>query len=67
MASVIGLSIALELSDQGLRPVIVARDLPEDIESLAFASPWAVSIQFTPNPYSSIYVTSFDLIGSTGM
>jgi len=41
---VIGMSIALELADRGLRPAIVARDLPEDLQSLAFASPWAVGL-----------------------
>jgi hypothetical protein len=40
---VIGLSIATELSNRGLKVAIVAKDLPEDIHSVGFASPWAVS------------------------
>jgi len=41
-AGVIGLSIALELENEGWRPAIVARDLPDDTFSTGFASPWAV-------------------------
>jgi D-amino-acid oxidase len=40
---VIGLSAAIELGRKGLKVVIVAKDLPEDTESVGFASPWAVS------------------------
>jgi len=40
---VIGLSAAIELRRKGLNVVIVAKDLPEDTESVGFASPWAVS------------------------
>jgi glycine/D-amino acid oxidase-like deaminating enzyme len=40
---VIGLSAAIELKRKGLDVVIVAKDLPEDTESVGFASPWAVS------------------------
>lgn len=43
--SVIGLSTALELSGKGIKVAIVARDLPEDVGSVGFASPWAVSIE----------------------
>ena len=39
--SVLGLSIAQELLHVGLKIAIVARDLPEDLHSTAFASPWA--------------------------
>lgn len=39
----IGLSAAIELGRKGLKVVIVAKDLPEDTESVGFASPWAVS------------------------
>lgn len=39
-----GLTIATELADRGLKVAIVARDLPEDLTSVGFASPWAVSI-----------------------
>jgi len=42
-AGVIGLSIALELENEGWKPAIVARDLPDDTFSTGFASPWAVS------------------------
>ena len=42
-SGVIGLSIAAELVNRGLKPAIVARDLPEDSNSTGFASPWAVS------------------------
>ncbi|RSH93947.1 hypothetical protein EHS25_006600 [Saitozyma podzolica] len=40
-AGVLGLSSALELAEKGLRVVVVARDLPEDLTSTGFASPWA--------------------------
>lgn len=42
-ASVVGLSAALNLVERGFQPVILARDLPEDLDSISFASPWAVS------------------------
>jgi len=40
---VIGLSTAIEISSKGINVAIVARDLPEDVGSVGFASPWAVS------------------------
>ncbi|GAA6009907.1 hypothetical protein JCM11491_000862 [Sporobolomyces phaffii] len=40
-AGVIGLTCALSLVEQGYAVHIVARDLPEDIDSQNFASPWA--------------------------
>ncbi|KAK4684386.1 D-amino-acid oxidase, partial [Tremellales sp. Uapishka_1] len=40
-AGVLGLSIASELVAHGLKVAIIARDLPEDVNSAAFASPWA--------------------------
>ncbi|GFZ43011.1 hypothetical protein JCM24511_00729 [Saitozyma sp. JCM 24511] len=40
-AGVIGLSIALELAKRGFRPAIIAKDLPEDLLSTGFSSPWA--------------------------
>lgn len=42
-AGVIGLVIAHELTDAGYRVGVVGRDMPQDKESAAFASPWAVS------------------------
>lgn len=42
-SSVLGLSTAVELVEQGVRVAIVARELPEDLDSAGFASPWAVS------------------------
>lgn len=42
--SVIGLSSAIELRKRGLNVAIIAKDLPEDIESVGFASPWAVCV-----------------------
>lgn len=43
-AGVIGLSCAYELIGAGYPSVsVIARDLPEDIESIGFSSPWAVS------------------------
>lgn len=41
---VLGLSIATELVGKGVRVAIVGRELPEDLDSVGFASPWAVSI-----------------------
>ncbi|WVQ75284.1 hypothetical protein IAR50_004898 [Cryptococcus sp. DSM 104548] len=38
---VLGLSIAKELVKAGLRTALVAKDLPEDVQSTGFASPWA--------------------------
>ncbi len=43
LISVLGLSIAQELTKRGWKVAIVARDLPEDVDSASFASPWAVS------------------------
>lgn len=43
-AGVIGLSIALELQAEGWRVAIAARDLPNDVTSTGFASPWAVCL-----------------------
>ena len=41
---IIGLTIAHVLSDDPQNKiVIVARDMPEDLDSQAFASPWAVT------------------------
>ncbi|TXT08777.1 hypothetical protein VHUM_02905 [Vanrija humicola] len=40
-AGVYGLSIATELTNRGLKVAVVARDLPEDLTSTGFASPWA--------------------------
>ncbi|ORX38052.1 hypothetical protein BD324DRAFT_624309 [Kockovaella imperatae] len=40
-AGVLGLSIAKELAEKGVSCAVVARDLPEDLESGQFASPWA--------------------------
>ncbi|WVF67723.1 hypothetical protein IAT40_002482 [Kwoniella sp. CBS 6097] len=40
-AGVVGLSIARELHEKGLKVAVVARDLPEDAGSVGFASPWA--------------------------
>lgn len=41
-AGVTGLSIAKELFARGYKVGIVARDLPEDAPTAAYASPWAV-------------------------
>lgn len=47
-AGVIGLTIAHILTEgtgaQQYKVTVVARDMPEDLDSQAFASPWAVSI-----------------------
>ena len=43
-AGVIGLTIATVLQEAGYAVTILARDLPEDSESQAFASPWAVCL-----------------------
>ncbi|WVQ75285.1 hypothetical protein IAR50_004899 [Cryptococcus sp. DSM 104548] len=40
-AGVLGLSIAHELTRKGLKVAVVAKDLPEDLDSTGFASPWA--------------------------
>lgn len=40
-SGVLGLSIATELNRRGVKVAVVARDLPEDVYSSAFASPWA--------------------------
>jgi glycine/D-amino acid oxidase-like deaminating enzyme len=41
-AGITSLSIATELSRRGYKLGIVAKDLPEDGQSVGFASPWAV-------------------------
>lgn len=46
-AGVLGMTAALELADRGYKVSIIARDLPEDIESTDFASPWAGGIWLT--------------------
>ncbi|WVQ66588.1 uncharacterized protein L199_004772 [Kwoniella botswanensis] len=38
---VLGLTIAQELTRKGLKVALVGKDLPEDIHSTGFASPWA--------------------------
>ncbi|WVQ79487.1 hypothetical protein IAT38_001586 [Cryptococcus sp. DSM 104549] len=38
---VLGLSIAHELVNKGLKVAVVGKDLPEDLDSTGFASPWA--------------------------
>ncbi|WVQ72302.1 hypothetical protein IAR50_001852 [Cryptococcus sp. DSM 104548] len=38
---VLGLTIANELVTKGYRAAVVGADLPEDVHSMAFASPWA--------------------------
>jgi glycine/D-amino acid oxidase-like deaminating enzyme len=50
-SGVIGLTIAHVLSDDpSLRVRVIARDLPDDLDSQAWASPWAVRfiLLFTP-------------------
>jgi len=46
-AGVIGLTVAYVLTDgegsNRFKVTVVARDMPEDLSSQAFASPWAVS------------------------
>jgi len=42
-AGVTGLSIGLELARRGYKVGYLARDLPADLQSTGFASPWAVS------------------------
>ena len=41
---VLGLSVAMELVEKGVKVAIVARELPQDLDSAGFASPWAVCI-----------------------
>lgn len=44
-AGVIGLTVAHVLTEEaGFEVTIIARDMPEDLTSQAFASPWAVSL-----------------------
>lgn len=50
-SGVIGLSITLELLEHGFKPIVVARDLPEDIYSTGLASVWAVSLLLPPSVY----------------
>ncbi|AAW43426.1 hypothetical protein CNBE0250 [Cryptococcus deneoformans B-3501A] len=40
-SGVLGLSIANELTLKGLKVAVVGKDLPEDLDSTGFASPWA--------------------------
>ena len=46
-AGVIGLTVGYVLTDDGgsnhFQVTVIARDMPEDLSSQAFASPWAVS------------------------
>lgn len=44
LTAVIGLSIAAELIEAGLKVHIVARNLPTDLDSTDFCSPWAVRL-----------------------
>lgn len=46
LTPVLGLSIATELVGKGVRVAIVGRELPEDLDSAGFASPWAVGLAF---------------------
>ena len=39
---VLGLSVAMELVEKGVKVAIVGRELPQDLDSAGFASPWAV-------------------------
>jgi glycine/D-amino acid oxidase-like deaminating enzyme len=43
LTKVLGLSTAVELVERGVKVAIVGRELPEDLDSAGFASPWAVS------------------------
>lgn len=54
---VLGLSIANELILKGLKVAVVGKDLPEDLDSTGFASPWAVSLVSSPISTSSIRTT----------
>jgi D-amino-acid oxidase len=40
-SGVLGLSIAIELLSKGHMPIVVGKDLAEDVHSTGFASPWA--------------------------
>lgn len=40
-SGVLGLSIAIELVSKGYKPLVVGKDLAQDIYSTGFASPWA--------------------------
>ena len=62
---VIGLTIAAELIDKTkLKVAIVAKDLPEDVNSPGFASPWAgcnwCSFAGTGSDAASLQERSFD-------
>jgi glycine/D-amino acid oxidase-like deaminating enzyme len=49
-AGVIGLTIAHVLTESGhFNVTIVARDMPEDLSSQAFSSPWAVGQPYIVN------------------
>lgn len=41
LTPVLGLSTALQLSESGLRVCVLARELPSDLQSSQWASPWA--------------------------
>ncbi len=43
-AGITSLAIATELNARGYKLGIVAKDLPEDGQSVGFASPWAVRL-----------------------
>jgi D-amino-acid oxidase len=51
-AGVIGLTVGYVLTDNGgsnhFQVTIIARDMPEDLSSQGFASPWAVSHMLFP-------------------
>lgn len=49
---VLGLSTALQLSERGLRIAVLARELPSDLQSSQWASPWAGAnwSSFASNP-----------------
>lgn len=46
LPQVAGLTAGLILKENGYKVKIIARDLPTDVESQDFASPWAVSSKF---------------------
>ena len=46
---VLGLSVAMELVELGVKVAIVGRELPQDLDSAGFASPWAVCYQLPNN------------------
>lgn len=52
-AGVSGLSVGLELLKRGYKVGFLAKDLPEDLQSTGFASPWAVSVDMTQTGHAS--------------